>query len=350
MDKVSNQENPIVLKDLILLVQEFISYLFKRWYIIFGLMLILGGFFFYKHITSELKYKSELRFVVEGQNGTGGGLGGLLGSIGIRKSGGVSPFKIIEVGRSSSVFLKVISTKMDDGQLLGNKIIDVYELQDAWEKSNSNLKGFYFTDDFLTRETTLKERKAIRTLLKKFWSKDTEVALCSFNLNEEKGIYNITSKTINEDLSYEISTTLYQYIKDFFEEDIFINQKQFTEILTAKADSLKVLRDSKIRQLARFNSKNLGLVNTETSAEITILNSEQAVLNVALSEVVKNKEMADVNLKDIQPLFLAIDSPFKPLPVITSSLMMSLIMGAFIGFMLGVVILCVIKIYKDAMA
>ncbi len=340
----------ITLKDIILLIQSFIKYLFKKWFVIAILAILFSGFFIYKHFTSEIKYKSELRFVVEGQNGTGGGLGGLLGSIGIRKSGGVSPFKILEVGKSSNILLKVLSAKTSSGEFIGNRIINTYNLTKKWSENNASLKDFQFTQELNDRELSDKERIVIRKLMRKFWSKDEDVALCKFTLDEAKGIYVLNSSTINEDLSFEISTQLFKFIKLFFEDEIFENQKQFSEILTHKADSLRVLRDQKVRQLARFNARNRGLVNDEVSADYTILTQEQLVLNSALAEVIKNKEMADVNLKDIQPLFLEIDRPFKPLPVITSSLIRNAIIGGVIGIMLGSILLIFIKIYQDAMS
>lgn len=349
MANENQKESVLTLKDIILVAQDFLRFFRKRWYVFLLLIGIFAAIFAYNHFQKEIRFKSDLRFVVEGQNGTGGGLGGLLGSFGIRKSGGISPFKILEVGKSSNIFLKLLVSKTSDGELIGNKILQVYDLNEKWSEKKPELSDFKFTPDLLERETTQLERIAIRRLMRLMWNKSEDVALCTFKLDELKGIYKISSPTLDEDLSYSISKNLYDFIKEFFEEDVFENQKQFTEILQAKADSLTSLRNQKVRQLAKFNARNLNVINKEVSSEYTILQQEQLAINVALTEVIKNKEMADVNLKDIQPLFLAIDSPFKPLPVMTSSLMFSLVVGSFIGAFLSFVILTILKIYKDAM-
>lgn len=348
-----NNEKPtdiITLKDLILVVQDFIKSIFKSWYVVAIFAVIGSALFLYNYSKSEIKYRSELRFVVEGQNGTGGGLGGLLGSIGIRKGNGISPFKILEVGKSNTLFLKLIYTKDESGEFIGNKILETYDLIDKWSEKNSALKGFRFTKNVPIEDASNNERIIIRKLNKLMWNKDSDIALANFSLDEMKGIFTLKCNTIDENLSYALSVNLYKHIKAFFEEDAFANQRQFSDILTAKSDSLRILRDSKIRQIARFNSKNIGLVNTEVSANYTILNQEQIAINGALIEVLKNKEMADVNLKDIQPLFLKIDAPFRPLPVVASSLFRELVIGGFIGVIFSIIILIVVKIYRDAMA
>ena len=80
-----------------------------------------------------------------------------------------------------------------------------------------------------------------------------------------------------------------------------------------KADSIKTLNESKIRQLAKFEDRNRGVVSNQVLVTSRILAQESSALSFAYAEIIKNKEMTDVNLKDMQPLFMAIDTPFSPI-------------------------------------
>ena len=75
-----------------------------------------------------------------------------------------------------------------------------------------------------------------------------------------------------------------------------------------KADSIKTLNETKIRQLAKFEDRNRGTVNNQSMVTRSILSQESLALSSAYAEILKNKEMTDVNLKDMQPLFMAIDT------------------------------------------
>ena len=169
-------------------------------------------------------------------------------------------------------------------------------------------------------------------------------------LNDETGIYTLSSETISEELSLAITNNLYDEIKLFFEEEVFQNQKQLADILAIKSDSIRSLNESKVRQIAKFEDSNRGMVSNEIMATKKILSQESMALTTAYAELMKNKEMTDVNLKDMQPLFMAIDTPFNPIDPSRSSLLLSLLKGLMIGAFLAVVFILFKKIYTDAMS
>ena len=59
--------------------------------------------------------------------------------------------------------------------------------------------------------------------------------------------------------------------------------------------------------------------------------------------------MTDVNLKDMQPLFMVIDAPYSPLSASPSSLLKSLIFGFLLGGFLAAVFIIIRKVYRDTM-
>lgn len=343
-----NYKDEITLKELILKVQEYIAELLRNWWIIGLIAFLTTSYFVYKHYIHIPTYKAELRFVVEGQAGVGRGLGGLLGSIGFNKGGSVNPYKILEVGKSSKLFERVAFSSYDGDITIVDKIIDEYDLVDKWSEDNDNYLNFQFKNDKLN---TSIERAAFKSLKGIVWgsSVNNKGALAQLSLDEEKGIYTMNTVTSDERLSVQMSNLFYTAIKEFFEHEIFENQKKSAEILAAKTDSINSLMKSKIYQLARFEDRNQGLVLHEVSSRKSVLTQEVQTLGIAYAELMKNYEMTDVNLKDLQPLFMEIDRPLVPIYPTKSSIVRNIILGLLLGAIIGGVIIILRKMFKEIM-
>lgn len=340
------QDDEVTLKDLILKLKEYAQEVFRNIFLVIIICLITTSYFLYEHFTFIPQYRSELRFVVEGQNGVSGGLGGLLGSIGIKRGGAINSYKILEVGKSNVLFNNLIYSKMDGDTIVANKILKEYGLLEQWVESDKKFKEFYFK-----KEDSAIERLGLKKLKTIVWGspKNKSKALSEFWLDDEKGIYNISTESTSESLSLAITTKLFENIKSFFEDEVFENQKRSAEILAVKADSLKDLRTSKIYQLARFEDRNKGLLLKENETQRAVLTQEIQALSMAYAEILKNYEMTDINLKDLQPLFMEIDRPFSPIQPTSSSLLKNLIKGLLIGAILGILLIVGRKTFKDIM-
>tara|TARA_B110000459_G_scaffold116319_1_gene128566 strand:+ start:1676 stop:2737 length:1062 start_codon:yes stop_codon:yes gene_type:complete len=338
----------ITLKELILKIREFANEVIKSWWIVamFCMILVLG--FVYKHYNFEPTYKAELRFVVEGQSNGGGGLSSLLGSFGIKKGGKVNPYKIIEVGKSTDILMELLSQNIESEENIANVILSEYDLVNKWSKKNNEFENFRFREKISSSGSEV-ERNAIKRLRTIIWGNKKVTPLTNFELEEDTGIYTISTVAKNEQISIWITNTLYRKIKLFFEEEIFLNQKQLADILTMKADSIKTLNESKIRQLAKFEDRNRGVVSNQVLVTSRILAQESSALSFAYAEIIKNKEMTDVNLKDMQPLFMAIDTPFSPIPPTISSALIEVLKGIILGGFIAVIFVLARKIFREAM-
>lgn len=337
----------ITLKEIILKIQEYFKEVLKYWWFIGFLCLLTSSYFLYKHFTFVPTYNAELRFVVEGQGRSGGGLSSLLGSFGISKSGKVNPYKILEVGRSNKLFENIAFSKYKEDTTFADKILAEYDLINQWSEKNPKFKDFQFTNDTISSSIEKKVFKKLRSLV--WGGPESELVLSSISLDEEKGIYSLRSFTTDEELSIAMTNKFYQGLKQFFEDEVFENQKKSAQILAAKADSINALRTSKIYELARFEDRNQGLLFKEDVSRQTILSQEIQVLSVAYGEILKNYEMTDINLKDLQPLFMEIDKPFSPLTPSESSLPKNLLLGLVLGGFLGSLCIVIRKIFKDVM-
>ena len=349
-DNTYRDTDEITAKELIVKIKEFVDEIKSRWIIVFGITAICLAGYMYQHFNHVPKYDVQLRFVVEGQNG-GGGLNSLLGSFGIKKGGKVNPYKIIEVGKSSNILLDVLSQKMTDGEIMANAILKEYDLNEKWGKTNPDFLDFKFVSKVEINKDDL-QNSVIRRLRNIIWGtkKSKNPPLVAFSLNDETGIYSLESSTLSEGLSLELTEKLYAKIKKFFEDEVFLNQKQLADILTAKADSIRVLNVSKINELAKFEDRNRGTVNNVALVRKKVLSQENIALIAAYAEVMKNKEMTDVNLKDMQPLFMSIDTPYGPLSASKSSLVIAIMKGLVLGLFLSFIIIVFRKIYNDIMS
>lgn len=352
INKYDNSDE-ITLKQLLTNVKDYIKEIFRSWKLL-GLFCILGVVaFLFQHYTHDITYESKLKFVVEGQSGSGSGLGSLLGSLGMAsKMSKVNPYKVIEVAHGSDLFLKVMGSRASSGELIANEILDTYELPKKWSESNPQFEGFRFDTLAMTYGTDVVNQMAIKGIHKLIWGteKSRSNALTKINFNEDTGLFYIETVSLSEDLSMDLTETFYKEVKYFFEEEMWQSQIQLAAILKDKADSLQYVRNYKVRELAEFENRNRALVGKQLIAERSILTMEQMAINTAYGEVLKTREMTDINMKDKKPVFVAVDIPFRPLTPETSSFLKNIVLGLVVGAFVAILYIIFRKIYRDAMA
>ncbi len=84
------------------------------------------------------------------------------------------------------------------------------------------------------------------------------------------------------------------------------------DVLKIKSDSIKILLDSKIAQLADYKDRNKSLISNREQVREVILESEVKGLNSAYIEVLQTYEMADYKYLDQSSYFMLIDKPMRP--------------------------------------
>jgi len=344
------EKDEVSLKELILKAKEYWIEVLKNWWLIILFSIPLIAFFVWKTYTTPRKYHAEIRFIVEGEGGGGlSGLGGLLGSFGLRKPGSTNPFKIIEVAKSKRLISEVLFQKDDRDSFLINKIIRKYKLDDLWKKRYPEMEGFQFkSSDW--KDKDIYERVAfLSTYSRVVGPLKNETPLCSIGINDEEGIFDINVITEDEDISLALASNLFASVKYFFEEKVLEDQKSTRDLLKEKSDSLKGLVNYKVKSLARFEDQNRGLVKYESKIQKERIALEIQGLSTAYTESIKNYEIADYTYRDTKPFFLIIDNPVQPLPIIREKLISNVIMGAFLGGFLGVVFVFFKKVYRDTM-
>lgn len=350
-DNVNSDE--IGLKELINLLKDHYKEWLKLYWFILAITLIFVGFFGYKYFKSKTKYYSELKFAIESQSGNNSisGIGSILGSLGMASSGGYSPFQITEVAYSKLVLEKVLFQKSSCGDdYLINYIISQYKLDKKWIKNwGEEYSNFRFVNSNV-KDFSKKESKAFVSVASTIsGNNDSRTGLFSIEFNEYTGIFNFETKAEKECISHDITQYIFNQCKYIFETKTIQKKKESRDILKEKRDSINELIESKTSTLAYIEDSNMNVILKSGNLQKEKLLTEIKGLAAAYYELSKNYEISDIQFRDTKPMFLVLEKSYLPLSTINPSIKKSLLMGIFLGLIMGVLIVSLRKIYMDLM-
>ncbi len=344
-EKASQSIEEISLKDILLKIHEYVRYFWsKKLFFVIPLILFVS-YFVYKAKTAPFIFTAETKFFLEGGSKSNmGGLGGLLGQIGGKKT---NPYQIIEVAESKIHLSEVLFEKIGpDSMFIANRILKTYDLPTVWSEESSEYADFKFEHDSIPAFTYL-ENKALSKLFRILIDNQRGSALLRTGIEDEKGYFFIKANTLDHDLSLRLSEISYENLKNYFEVKTREKLKITRDVLKVKSDSIKSLLDSKIAQLADYKDRNKSLISNREQVREVILESEVKGLNSAYIEVLQSYEMADYKYMDQSSYFMLIDKPMRPLGVFFANWKLEAIKGAILSFILVFGFLFVQKVYRD---
>lgn len=357
-------DDEITLKELILKIQEFWFELWRNWWRIGLVAIPFVLFFVYSSLTHIPSYEARLIFMVNEEEGGGGlgSLGGLASSFGLNIGGGgsINMAKVLALSKSQKISRRGVFKKATiDGEVdyIANHIIDVFEINQKWEKnydpleSRVDLRGFRFlSDDF--ELFGIKESNALNEIYYQMHGGPEgapDDQIFSSGQDEETGIMNFKAVTPNEVLSISIAESLYNELSTFYVEKAIEPQKETLKTVTAKCDSLQTAFDNATFVAASFEEKNRNVFSPTSNSRKASLQARIRINGTAYSECLKNKELADFSLRSARPVFQAIDHPISPIKPKTESLVKNIILGGFLGVFLGACWIVARKIYSETM-
>jgi hypothetical protein len=348
-EKIKSQvDQEITLKEIVATTKEYFIEVFKKWYIVILFLIPSIVYFYYKHINHESKYAAETKFIVEGQSA--GGVGGLLSQFGLSTGGGgkTNPYKVMEVAKSKLTIREILFKKLND-DFIANHILREYKLTEKWSEIRPEFKDFIFKSGNYQIFDTLQNSVLLALIGKVLGGKNDKEPILGFNYNEDTGIFTYSVKTKNEELSMTIIDECYSHLVGFFEEDLISSKGNTSKILKVKADSIKVLIESKSYQAAKIDDRSFGLIMSTPKVRKSLLEKEIAVLTAAYTELMRNYEVTDVTMKDSKSLFLILDKSLPPLEPSQSSLLINLLKGIILGGALSVTFIILAKIIREAL-
>lgn len=352
------QDNEITIKQMVINLQAWASYLFAKWKI-FVIAGILGGILglFYSVLQTPL-YSATTTFVLESGD-TRSNLGRLAGvaaiaglDLGPGSSGLFQGDNILELYRSRTMIVQTLLSKThpDTSELLIDRYIAFNELKERW-KDNPILSDLDFSVS--SEQLGINEQRVRDSVLTKFANDIRENLLIVDKPSKKLSIIQVDVVSPDEIFSKSFNDILVSRVNDFYIQTK--TQKTTTNIalLEAKVDSVRRVMEGAIYSAARIADATPNLNPTRQSQRVVPVQGAQfsAEANrVMLSQLLQNLELARMTLAQEQPLIQLVDRPVYPLPVVRVGKLKAIIIGIFLVGFLTLAFLVIQKWYRDIMA
>lgn len=354
--RVQQPEAPndeISLKDLIIKIGEWVSYLKTKWLVIFLAGVFGASVGFMYAYQQKPVYTAILSFALEDEK-SGGGLSGAMGlasslgiDLGTGAGGAFSGANLIELMKSRTLVEKALLNPItinNKQQSLASYFIDFNQLNESWDEK-PELKNISF-EPLSDRTTYTLQQDSI---LGKLYETIVGGAL-SVSLKDKKAsILNIQVKTTNELFSKAFTESIAKVVSEFYIEIKSKKAKLNISILQRQADSMRNELNAAITGVARANDNTYNLnpalnINRTPSAQKQI---DVQANTAMLTQLVANLEMAKVTLLKETPLIQVIDKPILPLKKEKVGKLNSLIFGGFLAGFLVVLGLIASRVFRN---
>ncbi len=353
----NNIEDEITLKDLILIIKDYVAELFRfKWIIVF-LVLLFSAYFVWEALTTPYKYPANLTFMVNEDKASGlGGMSGILSSFGLKGGKGkeYNLEKILALARSNKIIGEALFEKATvDGKedFLANHLIRIYKYHELWEEHEGGLKNFLYTKGEPENFSVL-ENSVFKSLYAKVVGAPAlgVEGLMMNGINEDTGIMTLSLTSESEMFSIALIKTIYEKLGEFYILKSVEKQKQTFDLVKAKNDSIYHKLQQAEYGLADFRDSNRSLWSNKDELRELALKREVQMLKLMYGESLKNLEMADFTLKSQTPFVQSIDLPTAPIFPIMKSWVIALVLGLIAGCFTGGAFIVCRKIYRDVMA
>jgi len=330
-------------------VVSFIKIHFRK--IILGSFIggFLGLFIEYQKY-KDSSYKSEIVFVLEGENGASGGIADIASSLGINSSAGVNTslfsgenFK--ELLKTKAIFRKAILTKVKFGEkedifgnfFLAKSQIDKYE----WK----NLPSDFYTHKFTETNPqmiSVQDRNILDLIYEHLKSK-TSITI----ENPKSSFQTLAVEARNDTLAFIWSKLYLKTVTDFYIDTKTKKSQELLVILGKRVDSLRSALYYTQGKLANYNDQNQQIIfqSARIIAERLQMNSSQ--IQGMYLEAVRNYDNLKFSLVKEAPLFNVISDTELPLISNKHSWGPITIIGFLLGFISSMFIIYIIDVYKE---
>ena len=346
------QSDQFSFKNILYSVFNIISFI-KKHYIKLVLGSVVGGFsglFIEYQKYKDTSYKSEIVFVLEGENSSGGGLTDIASSFGIGSSAGVSSslfsgenFK--ELLKTKAIYKKAILTKVKFGNkvdifgnfFLSKSKIDKYE----WK----NLPSDFYTHRFVEsnpQKISIQDRNVLDLIYEHLKSK-TSITV----ENPKSSFQTLAVESRSDTLAFVWSKLYLKTVTDFYIDTKTRKSQELLIILGKRVDSLRSALYFTQGKLANYNDQNQQIIfqSARIIAERLQMNSSQ--IQGMYLEAVRNYDNLKFSQVKEAPLFNVISDTELPLIINKHSWGSITMVGFFLGFIVSACIVYIIGVYKE---
>ncbi|HEY0297868.1 MAG TPA: Wzz/FepE/Etk N-terminal domain-containing protein, partial [Arachidicoccus sp.] len=334
-------EEEITLKELVTIVQDYWRYLLSKWktIIIAGIIGIVIGLLISVFIKPQ--YKATLSFVVDEANQGGGGLAALASNFGL---GGVSSGQSLFSSSNIMEFLQTrtmleeallrpIREKSYSNTTYAELYIKENKLDNGWEE-DSILRNTYFK----VGEDHITFGRAKDSILGEICTRIIEKELFVSQPDKDNSFIQIELTTTNETFSKNFPEELMDVVSEYYILSKTQKDKISVDVLQQQADSIQRNLFISMGSSANTNDQIFGLNPAMSTQRVSSVKEQaQVQMNIAiLQELVKNLELAKINLLNNTPVIVIAEKPIYPLEVKKVSHTKGLIIGLILSELLTI--------------
>lgn len=356
INKNNGAEDEISLKELILNIQEWMKYLWSKWYILLIAGIVGGALGLLYALNKKPTYTATTTFVLE--SGEKGGLSqyaGMAAMVGIDLGGNAGGLfqgdNILELYKSRTMLEKTLLSKTypDSNELLIERYIAFNELRATWEEKPELLALDFKQNPITLDQPMLRLRDSLIT---DFSQSINENNLIVSKPDKMLSIIKVEFVSNDEVFSKSFNDALVRHVNEFYIQTKTNKSKRNIEILQHKVDSVRAVMGGAISTAATVVDATPNLNPTRQAQRI--IPSQQAQFSAEtnkaiLGQLVQNLEASKMTLLQEQPLIQVVDQPVYPLKVEELGKAKATVIGGFLFGFLALVGLVLRRYYRDIM-
>ncbi|MCD9575240.1 Wzz/FepE/Etk N-terminal domain-containing protein [Flavobacterium soyae] len=352
MDKTDIENDEISLKELIIKIKEWFSYLVLQWKIILLAGIVGSTLGLTYSFIKKPVYTATLSFALEDDQGGGGlsGALGLAGSLGLDLGG--SPGGIFNGSNLTELFKSrsmVEQTLLTPIKVNGKEIslAEMYIQNNEWRKSwneDTKLKDIHFLPNSQRKGFTRVHDSILGSIYQNLSKGGLEVE----QKDKKISIITIDVSSKNELFAKNFCEALAQQVGKFYVDTKSKKARMNMDILERQTDSIRGELNGAITGVAvatdnTFNlNPALNVRRTPSARRQVDVQANTAIL----TELVKQTEMAKVTLRRETPLIQVVDRPILPLAKEKFGKIKGIIFGGFLVGFLTILFLIFKRILK----
>ncbi len=280
------------------------------------------------------RYKAEVKFTSTIDNDNASGYLGLAQQFGLI-SGGSSPNTVfsgnnlMELMKTPSLIDKTLfSTVLIDQNpvLFFDYYLQSKQLREQWKKSNPMLAAASFNPD-------LSQPDYLRDSILKELHKDISEEISIDKNNKDLDFISVMMTDEDSVISKVFVETLVKTVTDYYVTITTAKNQDNVNILQAKADSLSNNFGRRLSNIASAEDINVNPSRRIASVGIQKQQMNVAVDNAVYGEIIKNLELAKIQLQKETPFIQIIEKPRFPLEEEHVSKSISIVVGFILGGM-----------------
>ncbi|MCW3462085.1 Wzz/FepE/Etk N-terminal domain-containing protein [Chitinophaga nivalis] len=343
----------ISIRELILKVQDWLKYLWRKKFWIIGITLIgaAGGLFI--ALKAKPTYAAELTFVLEDNSSSPlGSYSGLASQLGIDLGG--SGESSLFAGDNIMKFLKtrliiekaLLSPVKYDGKemTLVESYIAYNDLRTQWSKLSQPFNVTYPVHQ--DRKTFSLNQDSVLNFIQ---NKIVKSNLTVDKVDKKLSFISVKVESPVQLFSKYLAEAVVREALDFYSNTKIKRTKANVDRLQLQADSMKSLLDRKTYSTAAIQDLNVNPARQVANVGTELAMRDKMVLQTMYGEIVKNLELSKIAMAREMPVMQIIDTPILPLEKQQLGKLKGIIIGAFLGGFLTTLALLVARIYKEIM-